>query len=156
MFAEHRMNDIEWTLSVGQVAARSGVAVSTLHFYESKGLIRSTRTSGNQRRYARDELRRIAVIRTAQRVGISLEQVAQAFASLPPNRAPTQADWSRMARAWREDLNQRIAQLELLRDALDGCIGCGCLSLKRCKLRNPGDALAQRGAGARLLDVSLK
>jgi MerR family transcriptional regulator, redox-sensitive transcriptional activator SoxR len=144
---------IDWTLTVGQVAQRSGVAVSALHFYESKGLIRSQRSAGNQRRFARDVLRRVAVIRTAQRVGISLEQIAAALASLPQRQAPTRADWSRLSRLWRDDLNLRIAQLEKLRDTLDDCIGCGCLSIKRCALRNPGDALARAGAGPHRLQI---
>jgi MerR family transcriptional regulator, redox-sensitive transcriptional activator SoxR len=143
-------------LTVGEVAQRSGVAVSALHFYEARGLIASRRSAGNQRRYERDVLRRVAVIRTAQRVGISLEQIAAALDSLPPNKAPTRADWSRLSRLWRDELNQRIAQLEKLRDALDDCIGCGCLSLQRCALRNPGDALASAGAGAHRLQVKSK
>lgn len=149
-------DDIQWTLSVGEVARRSGVAVSALHFYETKGLIRSQRSAGNQRRYARGVLRRVAVIRTAQRVGISLEQIAAALATLPQGQAPTRADWSRLSRLWRNDLNQRIAQLEKLRDTLDDCIGCGCLSLQRCALRNPGDTLASAGAGAHRLQIKLK
>lgn len=146
-------SDIEWTLAVGEVARRSGVAVSALHFYETKGLITSRRSAGNQRRYERDVLRRVAVIRTAQRVGISLEQIATALATLPQRQAPTRADWSRLSRLWRDDLNQRIAQLEKLRDTLDDCIGCGCLSLKRCALRNPGDTLARSGPGAHRLQI---
>jgi MerR family redox-sensitive transcriptional activator SoxR len=138
-------------LSVGEVAARAGVAVSALHFYERQGLIASVRTSGQQRRYARDVLRRVAVIRTAQRVGITLEEVRTALAHLPSDGAPTRADWQRMSRAWRQSLDERIAQLERLRDTLDGCIGCGCLSLQRCRLYNPGDALADEGPGARRL-----
>ena len=149
-------NDSQWTLAVGEVAKRSGVAVSALHFYEAKGLIRSQRSAGNQRRYARDVLRRVAVIRTAQRVGISLQQIAAALDTLPQGQAPTRADWSRLSRLWRDDLNQRIAQLEKLRDTLDDCIGCGCLSLKRCALRNPGDTLARAGAGAHRLQIKSK
>jgi MerR family transcriptional regulator, redox-sensitive transcriptional activator SoxR len=149
-------NDIQWTLAVGEVAKRSGVAVSALHFYEAKGLITSQRSAGNQRRYERDVLRRVAVIRTAQRVGISLEQIAAALETLPQRQAPTRADWSRLSRLWRDDLNQRIAQLEKLRDTLDDCIGCGCLSLKRCALRNPGDTLARAGAGAHRLQIKSK
>jgi MerR family transcriptional regulator, redox-sensitive transcriptional activator SoxR len=140
-------------LTVGDVARRSGVAVSALHFYEAKGLIKSQRTAGNQRRYTRDVLRRVAVIRTAQRVGISLEQIAAALATLPQRQAPTRADWSRLSRLWRDDLNRRIAQLEKLRDTLDDCIGCGCLSLQRCALRNPGDTLARAGPGAHRLQI---
>ena len=144
------------TLTVGEVASRSGVAVSALRFYESRGLILSRRTAGNQRRYARDVLRRVAVIRTAQRVGISLEQIAAALAQLPQRKAPTRADWSRLSRRWRDDLDQRIAQLQKLRDTLDDCIGCGCLSLQRCALRNPGDALARTGPGAHRLQIEPK
>lgn len=134
-------------LSVGDVAKRSGVAVSALHFYERKGLIRSLRTAGNQRRFARDVLRRLAVIRVAQRVGMPLEAVATAFAALPENKTPTKAEWARMSAMWRSELDQRIAQLLLLRDQLTDCIGCGCLSLKRCRLTNPGDALGDEGDG---------
>ncbi|MGV6492698.1 redox-sensitive transcriptional activator SoxR [Stenotrophomonas rhizophila] len=135
-------------LSVGEVARRSGVAVSALHFYERKGLIRSLRTAGNQRRFARDVLRRLAVIRVAQRVGLPLEAVATAFAALPENKTPTKAEWAKMSALWRSELDQRIAQLLLLRDQLTDCIGCGCLSLKRCRLTNPGDALGDQGDGA--------
>lgn len=135
-------------LSVGEVAKRSGVAVSALHFYERKGLIRSLRTAGNQRRFARDVLRRLAVIRVAQRVGLPLEAVATAFAALPENKTPTKAEWAKMSALWRSELDQRIAQLLLLRDQLTDCIGCGCLSLKRCRLTNPDDALGDQGDGA--------
>ncbi|MGE8216704.1 Redox-sensitive transcriptional activator SoxR [compost metagenome] len=134
-------------LSVGEVARRSGVAVSALHFYERKGLIRSLRTAGNQRRFARDVLRRLAVIRVAQRVGLPLEAVATAFAALPENKTPTKAEWARMSALWRGELDQRIAQLMLLRDQLTDCIGCGCLSMQRCRLANPGDALGDQGEG---------
>ncbi|QHB73741.1 redox-sensitive transcriptional activator SoxR [Stenotrophomonas sp. 364] len=134
-------------LSVGEVAKRSGVAVSALHFYERKGLIRSLRTAGNQRRFARDVLRRLAVIRVAQRVGMPLEAVATAFAALPENKTPTKAEWARMSALWRSELDQRIEQLLLLRNQLTDCIGCGCLSLKRCWLANPGDALGDQGDG---------
>jgi MerR family redox-sensitive transcriptional activator SoxR len=136
-------------LSVGEVAKRSGVAVSALHFYERKGLIRSLRTAGNQRRFARDVLRRLAVIRVAQRVGMPLEAVATAFAALPENKTPTKAEWAKMSALWRSELDQRIEQLLLLRDQLTDCIGCGCLSLKRCRLTNPGDALGDQGDGPR-------
>lgn len=134
-------------LSVGQVAQRSGVAVSALHFYEKKGLIRSLRTAGNQRRYSRDVLRRLAVIRVAQRVGVPLDSVKAAFAQLPDARTPTRAEWARMSAAWREELDARIVQLSQLRDQLADCIGCGCLSLRRCRLSNPHDSLAARGDG---------
>ena len=135
-------------LTVGQVAMRSGVAVSALHFYERKGLIRSLRTAGNQRRFSRDVLRRLAVIRVAQRVGMPLEAVANAFAALPENKTPTRAEWAKMSALWRGELDQRIEELLLLRDQLTDCIGCGCLSLKRCRLANPGDALGEQGDGA--------
>ncbi|WP_210131829.1 redox-sensitive transcriptional activator SoxR [Stenotrophomonas rhizophila] len=135
-------------LSVGDVARRSGVAVSALHFYERKGLIRSLRTVGNQRRFSRDVLRRLAVIRVAQRVGMPLEAVANAFAALPENKTPTRAEWAKMSALWRGELDQRIEELLLLRDQLTDCIGCGCLSLKRCRLANPGDALGEQGDGA--------
>ncbi|WP_083214253.1 redox-sensitive transcriptional activator SoxR [Stenotrophomonas rhizophila] len=135
-------------LSVGDVARRSGVAVSALHFYERKGLIRSLRTAGNQRRFSRDVLRRLAVIRVAQRVGMPLEAVANAFAALPENKTPTRAEWAKMSALWRGELDQRIEELLLLRDQLTDCIGCGCLSLKRCRLANPGDALGEQGDGA--------
>lgn len=134
-------------MSVGDVARRSGVAVSALHFYERRGLISSLRTSGNQRRYARDVLRRLAVIRVAQRVGMPLEAVARAFESLPQGRAPTKADWAKLSARWQVELEERIHMLQLLRDELTGCIGCGCLSLKRCRLANPDDVLGERGDG---------
>ncbi|PLP97190.1 redox-sensitive transcriptional activator SoxR [Cupriavidus pauculus] len=137
-------------LTVGEVAARSGIAVSALHFYESKGLIASTRSTGNQRRYPRGILRRLAVIRVAQRMGLPLATIADAFAHLPANKAPTVADWRRLSAAWREDLDARIRTLTMLRDQLDGCIGCGCLSLKACPLRNPQDMMAQQGPGAHI------
>ena len=136
-------------LSVGQVSQRSGVAVSALHYYESLGLIRSIRTAGNQRRYRRDVLRHIAVIRAAQRIGIPLQEIRDALALLPDSRTPTRADWTRLSSSWRQALNARIEQLTALRDQLDTCIGCGCLSLQRCKLSNPDDALAKQGCGAR-------
>jgi len=139
-------------LTPSQVAQRAGVAVSALHFYEREGLITSTRTPGNQRRYARDVLRRVAFIRTSQRVGISLGEIREALSTLPVDKAPTKADWSRLSRRWRTSLDERIDRLQRLRDDLDGCIGCGCLSLTKCKLHNPDDVLAAEGAGPRLLD----
>ena len=142
----------EGYLSVGEVAARSGVAVSALHFYEAKGLIRSVRNRGNQRRYPRNVLRRVAVIKVAQRTGIPLAGIREALAALPDRRTPTAADWRRLSVRWRKELDDRIARLTQLRDYLDGCIGCGCLSLKACPLRNPGDVLGDDGAGPRLLD----
>lgn len=134
-------------LGVGEVSQRSGVSVSALHFYERKGLIHSMRTAGNQRRYHRDVLRRLAVIRVAQRVGLPLEAVASAFATLPENKTPTRAEWAKMSVSWREELEARITQLQLLKDQLTDCIGCGCLSLQRCRLSNPDDALADQGDG---------
>ncbi|MCF3640699.1 redox-sensitive transcriptional activator SoxR [Rhizobium sp. TRM95111] len=139
-------------LSVGEVAARSGVAVSTLHFYESKGLIRSERNRGNQRRYRRGVLRRVAVIKVAQRTGIPLSEIRQALDVLPHDRPLTAEDWRHLSENWHRALDERIARLTALRDHLNGCIGCGCLSMQDCPLRNPHDVLAGEGAGARLLE----
>ena len=136
-------------LSIGELSDRSGVAPSALHFYERNGLISSERTSGNQRRYRRDALRRVAFIRVSQRVGIPLKDIRAALDSLPEGRTPTKRDWSRLSRLWRTELDARIEALEHLRRDLDGCIGCGCLSLKACRLQNPGDALGDGGTGAR-------
>ena len=138
-------------LTVGQLAARSGVAVSAVHFYEAKGLISSRRTAGNQRRYTRDTLRRLAVIRVAQRVGIPLRTVAEALDTLPEGRTPTREDWARLSAGWRSELDVRIDQLTRLRDRLTDCIGCGCLSIDRCALRNPEDRLGDAGTGPRRL-----
>jgi MerR family redox-sensitive transcriptional activator SoxR len=143
---------IRTELSVGEAAERSGVAVSTLHFYESRGLIRSSRSGGNQRRYARDVLRRIAIIKVAQQAGIPLATIHQALASLPLDGAPTRKDWRKLSTGWRMELNSRIQKLTELRDRLDDCIGCGCLSITACPLRNPSDQLAEQGAGPRLLE----
>ncbi|NWO07039.1 MAG: redox-sensitive transcriptional activator SoxR [Alteromonadaceae bacterium] len=139
-------------LSVGQVAKRTGVNVSALHFYERKGLISSWRNAGGQRRYSRDVLRRVSVIKAAQRVGIPLADIAVAFTKLPSNRTVTAEDWNQLADSWREQLNQRIKLLTTLRDQLDQCIGCGCLSLSDCPLRNPHDEAASVGPGARSFD----
>jgi MerR family redox-sensitive transcriptional activator SoxR len=139
-------------LTVGSVATRSGVAVSTLHFYEAQGLIRSWRNQGNQRRYPREVLRRVAVIKVAQRVGISLASIRNALDSLPNERTPTAEDWRELSAKWRADLDDRINRLIRFRDQLDGCIGCGCLSLEACPLRNPWDRLSEQGPGPRLLD----
>ena len=147
--------DTKKLLTPGELAGRSGVAISTLHFYERERLIASTRTTGNQRRYVRDTLRRVAFIRTSQRVGIPLADIRAALETLPAGRTPTKRDWSRLSRRWRVDLDQRIAQLEKLRDTLDDCIGCGCLSLKSCRLNNLDDRLAQEGSGPRRLRVDL-
>jgi len=139
-------------LSVGQVAARSGLAVSALHFYERKGLIHSLRSNGNQRRSPREVLRRIAVIKVAQRLGLPLADIQRALDTLPRNRRLTAADWRRLSRHWQRDLDARIERLQKLRNQLDQCIGCGCLSMRVCMLRNPGDALSDDGSGPRLLD----
>jgi MerR family redox-sensitive transcriptional activator SoxR len=139
-------------LSVGEVARRSGVAVSTIHFYEAKGLIGGWRSAGNQRRYSRAVLRWIAVIKVAQRAGVPLASIRDAQQALPKGVAPTAEDWGRMSARWRSELDQRIQRLTALRDQLDGCIGCGCLSMKSCPLRNPGDELSGQGPGPRLLD----
>ena len=138
-------------LSVGEVAKRSGVAVSALHFYEARGLIRSNRTGGNQRRYGRDVLRRIAVIRVAQEVGVPLAEIAATLDSLPEGRTPTRDDWAKLSTTWRDDLDRRIEQLIKLRDGLTDCIGCGCMSIDKCPLRNPEDRLSRQGPGARRL-----
>lgn len=138
-------------LSVGEVADRAGVTVSALHFYERRGLIRSHRTSGNQRRYEKDVLRRLAVIRVAGELGIPLVRVAGSLAELPQNRAPTKDDWVALSASWRDELDRRIVLLTRLRDELSGCIGCGCLSMDRCPLINPDDRLAAEGSGPRRL-----
>ena len=140
------------TLSIGDLSARSGVAPSALRFYESIGLITSSRSAGNQRRYAQATLRRVAFVRAAQRVGLSLEEIAEALATLPEGRTPTKADWARLSQGWRSRLDEQIERIERLRDRLDGCIGCGCLSLKTCALNNPGDEVAPRGPGAVFLE----
>lgn len=134
-------------LTIGQLAERSGVATSAIRFYESKGLISSVRTTGNQRRYEQSTLRRIAFVRTAQHVGLSLEEIGEALATLPNGRTPTKADWHRLSQTWRPRLDEQIERIQRLRDRLDGCIGCGCLSLKTCALTNPGDVAAAWGPG---------
>jgi MerR family transcriptional regulator, redox-sensitive transcriptional activator SoxR len=139
-------------LSVGEVAKRSGVAVSTLHFYEAEGLIQSWRNQGNQRRYPRDVLRRVAVIKVAQRTGIPLASIRKALATLPNGRTPNAQDWERLSKKWAAELDERIAQLTRLREQLSGCIGCGCLSLGTCPLRNERDRLAKLGPGAHFRD----
>lgn len=138
-------------LSIGSVSERTGVAASALRYYEQEGLIRSERSEGGQRRYARDVVRRVSFIRIAQQLGLGLDEISQALAGLPNDRTPTKADWARLSAAWRPALDERIARLVRLRDDLDSCIGCGCLSLKRCALYNPGDAAASLGTGARYL-----
>ena len=134
-------------LTIGELARRSGVATSAVRFYEARGLIASERTAGNQRRYPQSTLRRIAFVRTAQRVGLTLDEIGEALSTLPDNRTPTKADWHRLSRAWRPRLDEQIRRIELLRERLDGCIGCGCLSLRSCSLVNPGDELASYGPG---------
>jgi MerR family redox-sensitive transcriptional activator SoxR len=142
---------VDTDLTIGAVSERSGVAPSALRFYESEGLIHSTRTAGGQRRYARDALRRVSFIRVAQQVGLSLDEIREALASLPQNRTPTARDWQRLSTSWRPRLDHQIAMLERLRDRLHGCIGCGCLSLKFCRLLNPDDQAAERGPGPRYI-----
>ena len=143
-------------LTVGEVAHRSGFAASALRFYERQGLLHATRTSGGQRRYQRNVLRRLAFIRAARNVGLSLDEVAAALAALPEARTPTKEDWSRLSRSWRLRLDDQIAALSKLRDGLDACIGCGCLSLRTCAFSNPDDAIAVRGPGAGYLPGLLR
>ena len=138
-------------LSIGEVAARSGVATSALRFYEAQGLLASHRTSGNQRRYERAVLRRVALIRAGRAAGIPLERIRAALDTLPAGRTPTRGDWERLSRVWRADLDEQIAMLHAVRDRLTTCIGCGCLSIDACTLLNPGDEAAQLGGGAHYL-----
>jgi MerR family redox-sensitive transcriptional activator SoxR len=147
-----KSSDAGEVLTIGQLSERSGVATSAIRFYESRGLVESARTTGNQRRYAQATLRRVSFIRAAQRVGLSLDEIAEAMATLPAGRTPTKADWSRLSASWRARLDEQIRAIEKLRDNLDGCIGCGCLSLQKCRLRNPDDEVADRGPGAVFLD----
>jgi MerR family transcriptional regulator, redox-sensitive transcriptional activator SoxR len=151
MAAVEQLRHDRGELTVGELAARSGVAVSALHFYERQGLITSRRTTGNQRRYRRDALRRVALIRIAHRAGIPLADVRTALAELPGGRTPTRQDWERLSQRWQDDLDQRIRMLQQLREEFTGCIGCGCLSLDRCALANPQDLLGGEGAGPRRL-----
>jgi MerR family transcriptional regulator, redox-sensitive transcriptional activator SoxR len=143
-------------LTVGEVAHRSGFAPSALRFYEREGLISATRTSGGQRRYQRSVLRRLAFVRAARNIGLSLEEVTAALATLPDGRTPTRADWARLSRSWRGRLDDQIAALTRLRDGLDSCIGCGCLSLQTCRVTNPDDRAARAGAGANYLPRLLR
>jgi MerR family redox-sensitive transcriptional activator SoxR len=143
-------------LTVSEVAQRSGFAPSALRFYERQGLVRATRTTGNQRRYERSVLRRLAFIRAARNVGLSLDEIAAALATLPDGRTPTRTDWSRLSRSWRQRLDDQIAALAKLRDGLDSCIGCGCLSLKKCAMQNPADMAAVAGPGAAYLPAPLR
>lgn len=143
-------------LTVSEVAERSGFPPSALRFYEREGLLHAHRTTGNQRRYERHVLRRLAFIRAARNVGLSLDEVSAALATLPEGRTPTRADWTRLSRGWRKRLDAQIAALAKLRDGLDSCIGCGCLSLRRCAMSNPSDVMAQTGPGARFLPAPLR
>ncbi|HEX2074171.1 MAG TPA: redox-sensitive transcriptional activator SoxR [Geodermatophilus sp.] len=143
-------------LSIGQVAERAGMAASALRYYEAQGLISSTRTAGGARRYERSVLRRLAFVRAAQNVGLSLPEIREALATLPQGRTPSARDWARLSEGWRDRLDQQIAALTQLRDGLASCIGCGCLSLERCRLSNPGDVAAAAGPGARWLSPVLR
>ncbi|HEV7209587.1 MAG TPA: redox-sensitive transcriptional activator SoxR [Mycobacteriales bacterium] len=143
-------------LPIGEVARRAGLATSALRFYEREGLVHGERTSGGQRRYPRNVLRRLAFIRAAQNVGLSLEEVRAALGTLPDGRTPTRADWAQLSRVWRIRLDEQIAGLMALRDGLTTCIGCGCLSLRRCALSNPDDAAGESGSGARFLPPALR
>jgi len=145
------MGKNRFLLTVGEAAERCGVATSALRYYESLGLISSVRTAGNQRRYPRSTIRRISVIRIAQGLGLSLEEIGQALEQLPDKRTPTKKDWGRLSATWRGRLDEQISTLERLRDDLEGCIGCGCLSLRSCALFNQDDRASERGSGARYL-----
>ncbi|WP_374658899.1 redox-sensitive transcriptional activator SoxR [Inhella sp.] len=138
-------------IAIGELAKRSGVAASALRFYEAQGLIHGSRSPGGRRQYPRHTLRRVAFLRAGQRVGLSLDELRQVLATLPDQRTPTKADWDRLARGWQALLDERLALLSRLREQLGSCIGCGCLSLKSCRLYNPGDQVAPRGPGARRL-----
>jgi MerR family redox-sensitive transcriptional activator SoxR len=140
-------------LTVGEVAARSGVAVSAIHFYETKGLITSWRSHGNQRRYPREVLRRVAIVKVAQRLGLPLTSIKSALNTLPRGRTPTPQDWRKLSECWHLELDERIAKLTRLRNQLTSCIGCGCLSMKDCPLRNPSDELGEQGPGPRLIEA---
>ena len=150
MTSAGRPGDVDG-LTIGELSTRTGVAPSALRFYEAEGLITASRTAGGQRRYARDTLRRVSFMRIAQQVGLSLDEIRRALASLPEHRTPNRRDWERLSSSWRPQLDARIRLLERLRDDLSGCIGCGCLSLTTCPLYNPDDVLAERGPGARIL-----
>ena len=140
---------MKWQLAIGELSERTGVAPSALRFYEAEGLIESTRSEGGQRRYVRATIRRVSFIRVAQQLGLTLSEIRDALSNLPDGRTPTEEDWARLAEAWRPRIDERIRMLERLRDRLDGCIGCGCLSLKTCALLNPGDEAAAAGPGPR-------
>jgi MerR family redox-sensitive transcriptional activator SoxR len=143
-------------LTVGDVVQRSGTAASALRYYEREGLIEATRTSGGQRRYERGVLRRLAFIRAARNIGLSLEEVRESLSRLPSSRTPTKADWAAISRGWRQRLNEQIDGLLALRDGLDSCIGCGCLSLARCRIANPGDVAGSWGTGATMFPAALR
>ena len=145
------MSDLAEHLSIGEVAERTGVSVSALRFYEAQGMVSSSRSSGGQRRFARDVLRRVAFIRVAQRVGLTIDEIRDALATLPEQRTPNAADWSRLSRTWKARLDERIRLLERVRDDLASCIGCGCLSLQACRLYNPDDRARVLGQGPRYL-----
>lgn len=143
-------------LPMGEITRRSGFAASAIRYYEAQGLIRAHRSPGGQRTFERSELRRLAFIRAASNVGLSIEEIRQELSSLPGGRTPTKADWHRISRHWRQRLDDQIAALERLKSGLDGCIGCGCLSLRSCAFSNPGDVQGERGPGAQLLPDSLR
>jgi MerR family redox-sensitive transcriptional activator SoxR len=140
---------VDTELTIGALSDRTGVATSALRFYEAEGLIHATRSAGGQRRYARDALRRVSFIRVAQQVGLTLDEIREALHALPDKRTPTEKDWQRLSASWRPRLDTQIAMLERLRDRLDGCIGCGCLSLRFCRMLNPDDQAGVRGPGPR-------
>jgi MerR family redox-sensitive transcriptional activator SoxR len=142
---------VEPDLTIGALSERTGVSNSALRFYESEAIIHASRSSGGQRRYARETVRRVSFVRVAQQVGLSLDEIRSALASLPDNRTPNQKDWERLSKSWRPKIEHQIAMLERLRDRLDGCIGCGCLSLRVCRLVNPDDQAAKRGPGPRYI-----
>lgn len=148
--------DAKDLLTIGEVAHRSGFPASALRFYEREGLLHTTRTSGGQRRYERSVLRRLAFIRAARTIGVGLDEVRDGLEKLPDGRTPTRSDWTRLSKSWRGRLDEQIAALTALRDGLDSCIGCGCLSLKRCALSNPADLAGQNGSGARFLPALLR
>jgi MerR family redox-sensitive transcriptional activator SoxR len=148
--------DTKDLLTVGEVARRSGFATSALRYYEREGLIHSQRTSGGQRRYQRGVLRRLAFVRAARNIGLALDEVKEVLADLPESRTPTRADWARISKAWRKRLDGQIEALEALRDGLDSCIGCGCLSLQRCRFSNPQDVASYAGPGAAYLPSPLR
>lgn len=144
------------TLSVGEVARRSGVTVPTLHFYESKGLIRAQRSPGNQRYYPRSVLRLISIIKMSQHLGMNLEQIKEHLTLLPQDHTPTARDWKKLTKLWTDELEERISMLRLLQTQLQSCIGCGCMSLSDCPLRNPQDTYAAKGPGAQIIREKLR